>query len=149
MRDLISNFRFTQLIGPATLAADNTPAAFDLANFDAAMILLGIGVGGITFDDTNKITFELSMSDNGTDYAAVEDEDVLIKLPNGSIGGVAEGGILRTLNAAHAAASLTRIQLLKPKRYGKLLANFQGTHNTGTPLSALLVSGRPSSAPLA
>jgi hypothetical protein len=44
-------------IGNATLSADNTPAAIDLRGFDAADIEFAIGIGGITFDGTNKVEY--------------------------------------------------------------------------------------------
>ena len=50
MRDLAHNIGAVLAIGPATLSADNTPAAIDLNGFGSAALLIAVGAGGITFD---------------------------------------------------------------------------------------------------
>jgi hypothetical protein len=77
MRDLHDNIGFAYLVEPATLAADNTPAAVDLRGFDAACIAVEVGVGGITFSGTNKVEFVLTHSDDNVTYAAVAQADIL------------------------------------------------------------------------
>lgn len=142
MREIHSTLKPEIMIAPATLAADNTPAAIDLAGFNAAEILINVGVGGITFSGTNKIEFKLTHSDDNSTYTAVTDDDVLGV-------DVADGGIVRSLVAAHAAASVTKVGYIGGKRYLKLLADFDGTHGTGTPISATIVKGHPALAPVA
>jgi hypothetical protein len=140
-KDFSSEVSPVQAIGPVVLAADNTPAAIDMSNFGAAVIALSIGIGGITFDATNKVEFKLTHSDDTT-YAAVAQEDV-----KGVT--VGTGGIIKSLVAAHAAASITEIGYHGGKRYLKLLADFSGTHGVGTPISAVVVRGLPYIAPVA
>lgn len=130
MKDTHSDNTYDVMIGAATLSADNTPAAVDLQGYDAAEIVIAVGVGGITFDATNKIEFVLTHSDDGTTYSNVEDADLL------GVSGVS-GGIIKSLIAAHAAATVSRFGYIGNKRYLKLLADFSGTHGTGTPISAL------------
>ena len=142
MRDHVSNIDAKVLIAPATYAADNTPAAVDLRDADAATLLIAVGAGGITFDATNKVEFKLTHSEDDTTYAAVAENDIL----NAT---VAAGGVVKSLAAAHAAASVTRVGYVGGKRYLKLLADFSGTHGTGTPLSVLLVRGRLTYTPAA
>ena len=127
---------------PATLAADNTPPAVDLLGYQAATVYLQVGVGGITFSGTNKIEFVMTHSDDDSTYTAVVQADVSGATVTGS-------GIVRALTAAHATPSVTEIAYLGGKRYVKLLADFSGTHGTGTPISALVVRGLPWSAPVA
>lgn len=52
-----------------------------------------------------------------------------------------EDGIIRSLIAAHATPSVALIGYKGRKRYLRLLADFSGTHGTGTPLSAMVLLG--------
>lgn len=142
MKDMHSNVAVATLIGAATLAADNTPAAVDLAGFDAVEILLAIGVGGITFSGTNKVEFKLTHSDDDSTYSDVATADMIGVT-------VASGGIIKSLTATHTPAASYRYGYKGGKRYLKLLADFSGTHGTGTPIAAMVIKGRPDLAPQA
>lgn len=124
------------LLPSATYAADNTPAAVDLGTADACTIFLEVGVGGITFSGTNKVEFKLTHSDDDSTYAAVTVDDLV------GVASVGTGGIISSLIAAHAAATVDKIGYKGGKRYLKLLADFGGTHGTGTPMSAIAVTSR-------
>ena len=52
-------------------------------------------------------------------------------------------GIVKSLVAAHATADVTRFGYRGGKRYLKLLADFSGTHGTGTPIAAVVAKGNP------
>lgn len=140
MRDLYSNIEVVEAIAPEALAADNTPAAIDLQQYGSADIVIHVGVGGITFDSTNKVEFKLTHSDDDSTYAAVDVDDVQ------GLDSVGTGGIIHSLTAAHAAATVTEVGYVGNKRYLKLLAEFSGTHGTATPMSAVVVKGRPAQA---
>lgn len=141
MRDLISDLLPTPII-LAALSADNTSAALDIRGFSAAMLYLGVGIGGITFDDTNKIEFKLSHCETaGGVYVPVTDADVRIKLPDLSKGAVGANGIIRSLVTAHAAPTITRVHYQGRKPFLKLFADFSGAHGTATPIGAFLVKG--------
>ena len=135
MKDIHSDMTVVAAIGAAVLAADNTATAIDLRGYNAAQILLAIGVGGITFDATNKIEFKLTHSNDDVTYDAVELKDVL------GISSVGTGGIIKALTAAHAAAAFYRFGYVGGRRYIKLLADFSGTHGTGTPIAAAVIKG--------
>lgn len=135
MKDIHSDLTLVSVIGAAVLAADNTPAAVDLRGYNAAEVVLAIGIGGITFDATNKIEFKFTHSDDDVTYAAVEAKDVL------GAASVGAGGIIKALTAAHAAAAAYRFGYVGGKRYLKLLADFSGTHGAGTPIAALVLKG--------
>lgn len=122
-------------LGPIVLDADNVPVAVDLDGYEAAMIEVAVGVGGITFTDSNKIEFKLTHSDDNSTYAAVVAADVQGVTP-------ATGGIIKSLVAAHAAATVNKIGYIGRKRYLKILADFSGTHGTGTPICVTVVKGR-------
>lgn len=142
MKDMHSRVSVATLIAAATLAADNTPAAVALAGYNSAEILLAIGAGGITFSGTNKIEFTLTHSDDDATYSEVTTADMLGVT-------VAEGGIIKSLIAAHAAGASYRFGYKGGKSYLKLLANFSGTHGTGTPIAAMVLLGDGDIAPTA
>lgn len=142
MRDIVSNIAMVTAIAPAVLDADNVPATIDLKGFDSAMIAIQVGVGGITFNGTNKIEFVLSHSDDDETYTPVDQADVQ------GVTGVA-GGIILALKTAHGDPSITRVGYVGNRRYLKLLADFSGTHGTGTAMAATVVKGNPRHAPVA
>ena len=134
MKDFHSGMLAVSVLPAAVLTADNTPVAIDLQGYDAAELLLSIGAGGITFSGTNKIEFILTHSDDDSTYTAVADADML---------GVSSitSGIIKSLVAAHATGAVYRFGYVGDKRYLKLLADFSGTHGTGTPIAAALLKG--------
>ena len=142
MKDIHSKVSRSLLIGCAVLSADNTPVAVDLQGYEAAEILLDIGIGGITFTGTNKIEFKLTHSDDDSTYSDVTTADM-----DGVT--VASGGIIKSLVAAHAAASVYRYGYIGGKRYLKLLADFSGTHGAGTPIAASVLRANGFSNPQA
>lgn len=142
MRDFYNNATTKVLLPCAAYNADNTPAAVDLLGYGNALIAISVGVGGITFDSTNKIEFKLTHSNDDSTYTAVAQTDIV-----GAT--VATGGIIKSLVAAHGTASVTKVGYIGNKRYLKLLADFSGTHGTATPLSSTLVLGLPAILPAA
>lgn len=142
MRDMHSVINRAVLIANATYSADTTPVAVDLLGYDSAEVLLDIGAGGITFSGTNKIEFVLTHSDDDSTYSNVTDADML------GITGISSG-IIKSLVAAHATASVYRYGYRGNKRYLKLLADFSGTHGTGTPIGASVLRMRPHYTPTA
>jgi len=143
MRDLFHNLGIAEAIPPAEYDADNTPAAIDLLGFESALLSIHVGVGGITFNGTNKIEFKLTHSDDDSSYSAVVDDDVI------GLSSVGTGGIVLALTTAHAAASIARVGYVGGKRYLKLLADFSGTHGAGTPIAATVIKGHAHSRPVA
>jgi len=144
MRDLISNMGVEIAIPAASYSADNTPPAIDLRGFDGAMLAIHVGVGGITFSGTNKVEFKLTHADEEDgDYSAVTIDDVQ------GIDAVGSGGIIHSLTAAHAAATVTRVGYVGGKAFAKLLADFSGTHGAATPIGAVAILGYPRTAPVA
>lgn len=143
MRDIHSDMKAVAAIGAVTLAADNTPAAVDRQGYESAELLLHVGIGGITFDSSNKIEIKVTHSDDDSTYTAVAAADILGESSIGS------GGIVKSLVAAHAAAAVYRYGYVGGKRYLKVLADFTGTHGTGTPIAATWVLSHPAVAAVA
>jgi hypothetical protein len=134
MKDMHSGVTALVAIAAAILDADNTPPAIDLQGYHAAELVLSVGVGGITFNGTNKVEFKLTHSDDDVTYTAVTAADML------GVDAVGTGGIVKALTSAHAAASAYRFGYVGGKRYLKLLADFSGTHGTGTPIAAVVIA---------
>lgn len=138
-------FTKSVLVGPVVLSADNTPVAQAVADFACVELDIAVGIGGITFDATNKIEFKLSHGDSATaaDHTAVAAADV--RLPSGvSLG---SGGIVWALTAANAAAAMRTIEYIGGKSHISILADFAGTHGTGTPIAIMLRRSRGRTAP--
>lgn len=147
MRDLASQIAPVLNLGPAVLSADSTPAAMSFDLFNSDVVLIAVGVGGITFDSTNKIEFPMTHSDDGVTYTPVTAADVRITTEAGIAGAVGAGGIVLALTAAHAAAGVTEVSYIGGKKFQKVLADFSGTHGTGTPICIMQIKGHPKYGP--
>lgn len=143
MKDFHSDMNVATLIGNATLAADNTPAAVDRQGYESTEIVLSIGIGGITFTGVNKVEFKLTHSDDNVTYTAVTVDDML------GLTSVGAGGIIKSLIAAHAAAANYRCGYVGGKRYLKCLSDFSGGHLTGTPIGVIALQGNAFNKPVA
>lgn len=147
MRDLASDLAPVQVFGPAVLNADQTAVEVDLQGFHGAVVLIQVGVGGITFDATNKIEFTLRHKKLSTDtYADVGVSDLVGKDKPASVGAT---GIVKALTAAHAAAAVYEIGYVGGRRYLEVDIEFSGTHGTGTPIAITVIKGNPEIAPAA
>ncbi|MBF9042960.1 hypothetical protein HKCCE4037_06460 [Rhodobacterales bacterium HKCCE4037] len=123
------------LMPAAALDADTTPPEVALGKAQSATILLAVGVGGITFDATNKVEFKLTHAEeSGGTFEAVEQADVVGVT-------VGEGGIVHSLVEEQAAATVTKIGYKGRRGFLKLLPDFSGTHGSPTPMSAVVVTG--------
>lgn len=122
----------------ASLDADNTPAAIDLTGYQAAQVIIAVGVGGVTFSGTDKIEFKLRAGDATVGgHAAVAAGEVV--MPSGQTLG--SNGIIRSLIAAHAAPTVYTydVTLQDPaKSHISILADFSGTHGTATPICVIV-----------
>jgi hypothetical protein len=144
MRDLANNISIVPALN-ATLSSDTTSSAIDLKGFDSAVVSIGVGVGGITFTTSNKIEFLLTHSKDDTTYTAVTSDDV--RLLTNADSSVGTGGIVRSLTAAHAAATVAKVAYIGERRYLKVTADFSGTHGAGTPIAVNVIKGHPASTP--
>lgn len=124
------------VFGPIVAAADNVPTAIDVRGYRSATLALAVGIGGITFDTTNKVDFVLTHSFDDTTYTAVTDDDVI---KDALAPAFITNGIVRSLVAAHAAPTVQKLGYIGGRAYLKLLSDFSGTHGTGTPLAAIVV----------
>lgn len=128
--------KHTVLVGAQSRTTDVETAAFSTKDFQVNEIEVDVGIGGITFDTTDKLEVELTYSVDGVEaYAAVTDAGHVL------LDGVAvdpdSAGVVKAFVAAHAAAARYVLTLLTPGYY-KLKFEFSGTHGAATPLAAHL-----------
>lgn len=138
MLDLASRIKTVAVLGPIAATTDQN-GSFDRAGFESCAVLFITGVGGITFDGTNKIDLVLQHSDDNSTFTAVAAADVVTTLPDGTEGAWASGGIVRSLQAAHAAKSVTKVSYIGNKRYIKPIFDYSGTHGTATPVASVAI----------
>jgi len=127
MRDLVSNIGAVQILAPAVLAATNTSAAIDLAEFGSAAIIVTTGaiVGAGDF------TAKLQHSDlSGSGFVDADAADLIGALP-----------------ASLEADGTVKLGYIGSKRFIRLVT----TKNGGTSIaaSALLIKGNPRHSPVA
>lgn len=143
MKDIYGRCSPAILIPASSLDDDNTPAAVDITGFKSALVEIAVGVGGITFTAGNKIEFKLTHSDTSDgEFTAVAQRDI-------AGAAVGTGGIIKSLVAAHAAPTVTKVGYHGGKRFLKLLADFAGTHGAATPISATVMRFDPYLGPVA
>jgi|TARA_B100000085_G_scaffold240763_1_gene231304 hypothetical protein len=139
MQDLSNNIKLMQSLAPAVRDADANGDGVDIQGYENVAIVVDSGVEGITLSGTNKIEFELEHSDDNSSWSDAESADV-----NGSLG---SGGLFLTLDDNAESPQISEIEYLGSKRYVRVVANFSGTHGTGTPCSAFVILGKPRHAP--
>ena len=140
MKDMHTTLAATLLIGPAMLDADTGPATVDLSGFKAAEIIFAVGEGGIEFDADNRIEFVAYHSEDGETFDPLGPIDVV----NGAN---IEGGVVKVLDEAHEAPVAYRIGYKGNRRFLRLSANFVGAHAAGTPVTGMVLTGAPRTAP--
>ena len=136
MQDLNNNIKSVQSLAPAVRTADANGDGVDLQGFEAVAVAVDTGAEGITLSSSNKIEFELEHSDDDSTYTDVAQADV-IGVTLGS------GGLFLTLDANGETPQISEIGYVGGKRYIRVVANFSGTHGTGTPISAFAILGKP------
>lgn len=145
MKDLVSKIGLVQVFGPISIAADQTAVVTDLQGYHSAVVQIAVGVGGITFDADNKIEFKLEHSDDNVTYADVTAAD----LAGDDVPATVTTGFIRSLVAAHAAATVKKFGYIGGKRYLRHDIEFTGTHGTATPISVTLIKGDAELQPVA
>jgi hypothetical protein len=132
MKDIFATIGAKTILAPLTRTATANGTVIDLQGYKSCLLLIGTGVGGITFDGTNNITWELQDSPDNSTFTDVDITKV-VGLSDASL----TSGVVRKFSAAHAAASLDVVCYTGGQRYIKLIANFNGTHGTGTLTQAI------------
>lgn len=143
MRNFHLNTASRTALPAKAYAADETGVTIDRRGFGTVGFTLAMGVGGISFTNTNRIDFILQHSENGTDWTPVPGEQI------GGVDADADDGIVRSQRTAHAAPTVQAFDYLGSARYVRLSADFNGTHAEPTPFAALALLSRAVSVPVA
>lgn len=146
--DNVSNITMPVTAILATRTADHNSVAVDTLGYKSVVLGWYAGIGGITFDASNKIEIIIQESDDNSAWNAVVEEDLI--LPYGLTYGTAASGIVKAYTAAKAAAdtSYNLVGYRGKKRYCRLVFEFTGTHGSGTPLESIAIKGHPISRPV-
>lgn len=143
MKDLFSLLFPARVIPYATYTTTQTGAVIDMTQpglqggiYKSALFLLDVAIGGITFTGVNSITVEMLNSDDNVTFT-----DVPITSVVGPSDAALTSGVVKSWTALKAAATLNAICYRGGKRYVKLIANYNGTHGTGTALGAWVLLG--------
>jgi len=137
VKDLANNLIAVQSLAPAVRTADANGTGADLQGFEGAFILFDIGAEGDTLSGSVKIDVKLEESDDNSSFSAVTSSSAVTD------GSVDSNGIWATFDANAEAPAVVSIGYVGGKRYIRVVADFTGTHSTGTPVSALIVKGHP------
>ena len=138
MRDLKNNIGVVQSLAPAVRDADANGTGVDLQGFESATVLIDMGAEGITLSTTNKIEIELEHSDDDSTYTDVAAGDVI----------GASSGTIATFDANSEIPAVSSVGYICGKRYIRAVANFSGTHGTGTPVAVSVVKSHARSNPV-
>lgn len=143
--DLRSYITPVVAITSGVISADNTPANIDLSGYKRATILLVVGAGGITFSGTNKIEFKLrhGSSTTASEHTAVALKDVEGVAAAEITDDALTSGIIKSLIAEHAAEAIYTFDYVGGENNISILADFSGTHGTGTKIGAIVLKSRP------
>ena len=138
MKDLKNNIGVVQSLAPAARDADANGTGVDLQGFESATVLIDMGAEGITLSTTNKIEIELEHSDDDSTYTDVAAGDVI----------GASSGTIATFDANSEIPAVSSVGYIGGKRYIRAVANFSGTHGTGTPVAVSVVKSHARSNPV-
>ena len=135
MKDLANNISAVASIAPVVAASDTNGSGVDLQGFESATVLVSTGVEGITLSGSNKIDFKLEDSSDNSTFTAVSSASAVTD------GTVTAAGIFLTLDDNAETPAETSIGYVGGARYIRVVADFSGTHGTGTPVSATVIKG--------
>lgn len=128
---------------PAVRTADVNGAWVDLRDFDGNFITATIGAPGITLDVNNRIELLVQESDDASTPNTVADADLL-----GAVTGGVATGTFAIINANAKASQAYVAQYRGKKRYVRVVADFIGTHGTGTAIGSNVHRGHAHTKPV-
>jgi len=141
MKDNYNNTKTVALLDPIAVSTTQTITDIDLADFRSAKLNIHAGLDeGSGLSSSHKIVFTLKDSDDGTTYAAVDEEDMLGVTPDDS-------GTILTIDAADEDNTIYSFGYVGGKQYLELVGTVTGT--ISMPMAITLEKGHPLDAPVA
>ncbi len=138
MKDLHNNIDIVSVLDPVVVDKTATYTDIDLAGFNSAELFIWLGTdAGSGLSDSNKLTFTLYDSNDGTNYAVVETADML--------GVTVSSGVILTVDSTDEDNTLYHFGYVGGKRYLQLVVTETGT--VSCPMAIGVVKGHPLDAP--
>lgn len=138
MKDLHNNIDIVSVLDPVVVDKTATYTDIDLAGFNSAELFIWLGTdAGSGLSDSNKLTFTLYDSNDGTNYAVVEAADMLGVTPS--------SGVILTVDSTDEDNTLYHFGYVGGKRYLQLVVTETGT--VSCPMAIGVVKGHPLDAP--
>ena len=133
MKDLANNISAAQSLAPAVRTSDTNGTGVDLQGFESATIIVDTGAEGVTLSTSVKIDFKLEESSDDSTYTAVTSATAVTD------GTVDSNGVFLTLDDNAETPQIASIGYVGGARYIRVVADFTGSHSTGTPVAASVI----------
>ena len=137
MRDLANNISVAQSLAPAVRTADANGTGVDLQGFEGATVVIDTGAEGVTLSSSVKIDFILEESSDDSTYTAVTSATSVTD------GSVDSNGVFLTLDDNAETPQVATIGYVGGARYIRVVADFTGSHSTGTAVAASVIKSHP------
>lgn len=137
MKDLANSISLVQSLAPAVRTSDTNGTGVDLQGFESATVIVDTGAEGVTLSGSVKIDFKLEESSDDSTYTAVTSATAVTD------GAVDSNGIFLTLDDNAETPQIATIGYVGGARYIRVVADFTGSHSTGTPVAASIIKGSP------
>jgi len=135
MRDIHNGLRVIQTLDPKLTTETRHGAPVDGKGFEAVEHIIEIGATAEELSEELSIACVLGASDDGSSWLPVEEaHEVLGAAPD-------EGGIFARIESAKDDLCICRIGYVGPARYTRVSVELTGTHEEGTPVSAIALLG--------
>lgn len=138
MKDLYNHISAVSLLDPIAVSTTQTITDVDLAGYESCVLLISCGLDA-SMAAEHKIVFVLSDSDDGTNYTAVTDADML------GVSDITDGTILSIDNVNTEDNTISAFGYIGGCRYLQLVGTVTGT--TDPPVSIVLIKGNPQDKP--
>ena len=144
MKDLHATTKVKSLLAPCIVSATGEIADIDLANFNAAELIIDLGANtGSAPGDANKLDFKLEHADDdgagaAGAYSAVAPADML--------GADPASGVFLSTDAAEKYGKIYQYGYIGGKRFLKM--NYTETGIVSVSMAMQLIQGKPLDAPV-
>lgn len=130
-RDATTHISRVVSLANAVYTTDQNGVGVDISDYEGANVVAVLGDSGATLSGTNFISLELEESDDDSVYTNVADADMI-----GATGG--GSGQFGLVNAPTEDLGVLSVGYRGTKPYIRGVANFEGTHGVGTPLTIIV-----------
>ena len=130
MKDLHHNIKTVQTLDPAVTTENRAGSPVDRRGFESVEHIVLFGASDDTLSESVKVDVKLEASEDGSNWAAVIEDDAI----NG--GPISAGGVFATIDSTSLDQMDYRIGYVGNARYSRVSLVLTGTHTNGTPISA-------------